>query len=106
MKYIKFNEISKDLIIEEYLVNINSIEHILFKEHKVADIHCQIKIKYGTLWIISFISKKRKFEIPIYYGDKEREELFKRYFQFLKSDENIFDIRKQSDDICDYIVKL
>jgi hypothetical protein len=106
MKYIKFNEISKDLIKEEYLVNINSIEHILFKEHKVEDIHTQIKIKYGTLWVISFILKKRKFEIPIYYGDKEREELFKRYFQFLKSDENIFDITKQSDDICDYIVKL
>ena len=106
-KFIKFEEINGENIQQEYLMNVDSIEYIDLREKKVKDPHSQIRIRFGTLWIIKFVSIEKKFELPRYYGDKEREELFKRYFEFIKSDEFIFDIKKESDDICgDIIVRL
>lgn len=99
-KYIKFIETTNDYIKQEHLVSVNSIEHILFKEKKVKDYHNQIRIRFGTIWIITVVTIEKKFDMPRYYGDKEREELFRRYFEFLKSDEFIFDIEKESDNIC------
>lgn len=106
-KYIKFIETTNDYIKQEHLVSVNSIEHILFKEKKVKDYHNQIRARFGTLWVITIISIEKKFEMPRYYGDKEKEELLKRYFDFLKSDDLIFDIVKESDIICgDPVVSL
>ena len=38
--------------------------------------------------------------MPRYYKNKEKEELLKKYFDFLKSDDFIFDIVKESNIIC------
>ena len=100
MKYIKFVETTDDFTKQEYLVNIDSIENISFKEKKNAEYHNQFQVKLIILWIITFISLDKKFEMPRYYKNKEKEELLKKYFDFLKSDDFIFDIVKESDIIC------